>query len=193
MNTSEQIGEIALALAKVQGKIKDAGKDRKGFNYQYADLAQILQITRPILSENGIALLQDAAVNESMVEVTTRLIHQSGQWIEAGPLVMNAEPKKGLSQAQCVGSVVTYARRYALAALIGITQEDDDGSSAAEAPATLTKVQIEKITDLCKQADFDPANLATAYKVGSLEEIPADRFQSISKRLIERAKMDQAA
>lgn len=188
MNTSEQCNEIAAALARVQGSIKDAGKDRKGYGYQYADLAQILQISRPLLSAEGIAVIQEASGEEGMIAVTTRFAHQSGQWIEVGPLLMAAEPKKGMSQAQCVGSVVTYARRYALAAAMGITQEDDDGASGSEVTPTLSKAQIEKITALCDQAKFDPASIAGAYKSERIEDIPADRFGQIVKRLEQRIK-----
>ena len=133
MKTSDMINEIAADFAAAQGELTDAAKDQKGYGYQYADLSGVLQIARPVLSAHKICAIQEAATTQSGVSVTTRLCHASGQWIEFGPLTMEAEPKKGLSHAQCVGSVITYARRYALAAALGITQEDDDGASGKEA------------------------------------------------------------
>lgn len=132
MKTSEQINEVAAALAAAQGELADTPKDQSGYGYKYADLAGVHKIARPVLAKHGLAVVQDAAVEGVEVLVATRICHQSGQWLEVGPLRMEAEPKKGLSHAQCVGSVVTYARRYALTALLQIAGEDDDGTSAAE-------------------------------------------------------------
>jgi hypothetical protein len=131
MKTSDQLDQIAPSLASAQGQIRDAAKDQKGYGYTYANLASILQILRPVYAAHGLAVIQETATEGDAVEVLTRIIHSSGQWIETGPLRMAVEAKKGLSQAQCLGSVVTYARRYALAAAAGITQDDDDGASAA--------------------------------------------------------------
>ena len=133
MKTSDQINELGAALAKAQGAIRDAAKDTQGYNYSYANLASILQITRPLLSANGLSVMQEAAMDGDLITVTTRILHQSGQWVEMGPLAMTVEAKKGLSRAQCVGSVVTYARRYALSAALGITQDDDDGAQGGHA------------------------------------------------------------
>ena len=141
MQTSDQINELGAALAKAQGAIRDAAKDTQGYNYTYANLASILQITRPLLSANGLSVMQEAAMDGDLVTVTTRILHQSGQWVEMGPLAMTVEAKKGLSRAQCVGSVVTYARRYALSAALGITQDDDDGAQGGHAvPDTAPKL-----------------------------------------------------
>ena len=141
MKTSEQINEISAALAKAQFSITDAAKDKAGYGYKYADLATILQIARPILSTHNIAILQDTETLPDAVSVSTRLVHSSGQWIESSPLSMLVELKKGLSHAQCVGSVVTYARRYSLAALVGIAQEDDDAAKDKDSAEAAERVQ----------------------------------------------------
>lgn len=132
MQSSDTIDHISLALSKAQGEIEDVRKDQQGYGYKYADLAQVLSHARPILSRHELAVLQDAHMDGENLSVTTRIVHSSGQWLELGPLTMVVEPKKGLSHAQCVGSVVTYARRYALTAALGIAQEDDDGASGGE-------------------------------------------------------------
>lgn len=133
MKTSEQINEIAVALSAFQGEVQDVVKDTKAYGYYFADLAQLLKATRPLLAKHGLALIQlpfNGA--EGHVGVTTRVAHASGQWIEES-LELPVEAKKGLSQAQCAGSILTYLRRYAAGAVLCIASEaDDDGASGRD-------------------------------------------------------------
>lgn len=161
MKTSETLGEIAGAMAAMQSELVDAKKDQQGYSYRYADLAGILQIARPLASKNGIAIIQEAATEADMIAVTTRLIHKSGEWLEFNQLHMAVEPKKGLSQAQCVGSVVTYARRYALAAAIGITQDDDD-AAAGEKPTTKQTSRAPQQSQPAPKQTAKPANASSS-------------------------------
>jgi ERF superfamily len=136
MNRSESINELAAALSKAQGEYEAATKDQNNpnFNRRYADLASGLNACRAALSKNGIAVIQDPTVDmfgegeseAANVSVETQLVHSSGQWI-SGTLVM---PVEGVT-AQKIGSAITYARRYALFALVGIAPEDDDGNAAS--------------------------------------------------------------
>ena len=185
MNTSEQINELSAALSVAQGGLKDAAKDREAYNYKYADLASILKIARPILAQHGLAVVQEAGTDDNgMISVVTRIVHSSGQWLECAPLKMPVEPKKGLSQAQAAGSVVTYARRYALAALLGITQDDDDGAGATHEPvATLSAEHQASIHDLAEANGVDVARICAAYKAATLADIPASRYAQIVARI----------
>lgn len=124
---SEQINELAAALSIAQGKITGALKDSANpfFKSKYADLASVWDACRGPLSENGLAVIQTTAPNPDGVTVITTLAHKSGQWIR-GELHM--VPVK--SDPQGVGSCLTYARRYALAAIIGVAQVDDDANAA---------------------------------------------------------------
>jgi hypothetical protein len=133
MHTSESIDQVSAALSALQGEILDAPKEQQGYGYRYADLATVLQIVRPLAARHGLCVMQEAyTADTGSVSVLTRLAHSSGQWIEAGPLTMEVQPKKGLSEAQCAGMTVTYARRYALTALMGISQEDPDAAHEPE-------------------------------------------------------------
>ena len=129
---SQEIGEIAGALARAQmnlGKVvaDKSVKNKDGsLRYRYADLADALEACRSTLNAEGIAVLQLPSTSErNGIEVTTRLVHESGQWITSGPLFM---PVSG--GAQDVGSAITYARRYQLLAMVGLSPEDDDGQKA---------------------------------------------------------------
>ena len=121
---SEQINELALSLSKAQGIIENAKKDTENpfFKSKYADLAGIWDAIRKPLSDNGLSIVQGC--NESNHLVTT-LIHSSGQFISSLTPVFN-----GKGDAQGFGSGMTYARRYALSAIVGVAQEDDDGNDA---------------------------------------------------------------
>ena len=127
MPTSDTFVEFPKAFAVAQSEMENAVRDISGYNYKYADLAQILKIVRPVLSKYGLSVIQTPSVADGQVSVTTRIMHSSGEWIEEA-LCMPLEPTTNGSQAQAVGTVITYARRYALAAMCGIAQEDNDAA-----------------------------------------------------------------
>jgi hypothetical protein len=129
---SEQIADLAAALAIAQGRIGAAVKDRENphFRSTYATLASVRDACRAPLSENGIAVFQIPTERENVAFLVTRLVHKSGQWIES---VIRLVPSKAGPQA--FGSELTYACRYGLAALVGIPSVDDDGNAAEEQAA----------------------------------------------------------
>ena len=128
LTTSEAVNEIATALAKAQGAMDNASKDRSNpaFKSKYADLASVRDATSGPLSANGIAVLQAAATTADGVVVETRLIHTSGQWLAC---TVGATPKA--YDPQSIGSAITYLRRYGLMSMAGIAPEDDDGNAAS--------------------------------------------------------------
>ena len=130
MNHSEQINELAASLAKAQGQIDGAKKDSANpfFKSKYADLASVWEACRVQLSSNGLSVTQCPEESENGIAIETMLLHSSGQWIKSRYTM----PVSKLD-AQAVGSAITYARRYALSAIIGIAPEDEDGNSAAKA------------------------------------------------------------
>ena len=128
LTTSIEINEIAAALAKAQGAMDNASKDRSNpaFKSKYADLASVRDATSGPLSANGIAVLQAAATTADGVTVETRFVHTSGQWLAC---TIGAVPKA--YDPQSVGSAITYLRRYGLMSMAGIAPEDDDGNAAS--------------------------------------------------------------
>ncbi len=139
MEQSEQINELAASLSKAQGKITGALKDSSNpfFKTKYADLASVWDACREQLSANGLAVVQTVSGEGEMLRVTTSLIHSSGQWMRD---TLPLKPSK--SDPQGIGSAITYARRYALAAIVGVAQIDDD----AEAAMGRKQVEVAKIT-----------------------------------------------
>lgn len=120
MKTSEQINELAAALAKAQGDITNADKDKTNPHFQskYATLASTWDACRAPLSKNGLSVVQ---VVDGDVLIS-RLLHSTGQYIES---TMGIKPTQNSPQG--FGSALTYARRYSLQALVGIAPGDDVG------------------------------------------------------------------
>jgi hypothetical protein len=127
MNKSENIQDLAKALCAVQSKIKGAQKDSKNpfFDSKYADLQSVWDSCRELLGANGLSIAQTFEPCENGVVVTTTLLHSSGQWL-SGSLRLPAVKQ----DPQAYGSAITYGRRYALAAMIGIYQTDDDAEGS---------------------------------------------------------------
>ena len=136
LETSESIAKIAASLAKAQGSMRAALKDSVNphFRSRYADLAGVWDACREPLASNGLAVVQTPGeISERSITLTTLLCHESGEWMRSAFTIPVSK-----ADAQGVGSAVTYARRYALAAMVGIVQDDDDGN-AATGPALQRK------------------------------------------------------
>lgn len=134
--TSSEIGELAKALAAAQGEMTAAAKDASNphFKSRYATLASVWDAIRGPLSRNGLSVSQVLETPDAGpgVIVRTMLLHSSGQWI-ASRYVMPIPDKL---TPQAVGSAITYARRYALSAIVGIAPDDDDDGNAASVTPT---------------------------------------------------------
>ena len=123
--------ELASALAKAQGEMGGALKDRQNphFKASYATMASVVDAVRGPMSRAGVAWVQTTEVSGRTVSVETVLMHGSGERLACGKLT--AEAKDGGPQA--IGSVLTYLRRYSLMAAVGVAPEDDDGETAERA------------------------------------------------------------
>jgi hypothetical protein len=126
---SPQNIKIATAFVKAQAKIAGVTKSKVNdhFDSSYADLASVDAACRPILNEHGIGILQVPVPCEAgRLTLTTTLLHESGEWM-SGTGSMSLGRGDG---PQAYGSALTYARRYFLAAMVGLCPEDDDGNGA---------------------------------------------------------------
>lgn len=130
MEKSESITELAAALSAAQAEIKDAHKDATNpdFKSKYATLESVFGTIRPTLSKHGLAVSQFCLPTvDGNVGLETMLMHKSGEWILSAITL-----KATKDDAQGAGSAITYARRYALSAIVGIaTEDDDDGNQSA--------------------------------------------------------------
>jgi hypothetical protein len=143
MKTSEQINELAMALAKAQGKIQSAIKDKENsyLKNKYASLDSIWDACRKPLSENGLSITQWPSVDGEHLEMGQLLMHSSGQYIQYDPLRVKLDK----INAQGIGIATTYARRYMLASAIGVTaDEDNDAQDIVDTPPSGKKQPASK-------------------------------------------------
>ena len=140
LNKSDSLKQLGSALAKAQGEFSPIPKNiavevttRNGgkYTFHYADYTMITSTVRPILVKFGSSYSHQMKATESgnLILVTT-LLHESGEWMASEyPIKIKAEEK---DSAQAQGSAITYARRYSLSALLGLSTEDDNDGNGAE-------------------------------------------------------------
>src|SRR5580765_1948912 len=143
MLQSAEINELATALAKAQGSMENATVNRVNphFKSKYADMGSVLSAIRQPLSANGLSIVQQIQMRyrngepgyrngepaEAGLILRTILMHSSGQFIAT------EYPLPATQSQQAMGSALTYARRYCIAALVcNASDEDDDANGAAE-------------------------------------------------------------
>lgn len=170
MKTSDEIGEISTDLAKAQAVIVNPSKDgiNPHFRSKYATLDNGLNIVRECLSKHNICVVQATRVEGNILMLDTRLMHKSGQWIEAEYPVC-AFPAKQIE----MGSSITYSRRYSLFSLVGIAGEEDDDGNAAVTPTHAPK--REKPAELNEDNSSLILNdlLTSMKKCASIDELEA--------------------
>lgn len=170
MDKSETIIELAKALAKAQGQISPALKDSENphFRSKYADLSSVWAACRKPLTDNGLSVVQMPvdAPTPSSVALTTLLLHTSGEYISS---TVSAPLTK--QDAQGIGSALTYLRRYALSAIIGVVADDDDDGNAASRPHT---------------------NGASSYSPPARQSSPAPAAKPVAQSADRRDLMDRA-
>lgn len=163
MKHSDEINHIAPAWVKAQQALQKAAKDASNpaFRSKYADLPAVCDAAYPALHANGLAVMQDVATTEAGVEVTTRVLHTSGQWFEFGPITIPLSKR----DAHGVGSGTTYGRRFGLSAAVGVVADDDDGNAA-----------VGRSHD--KPASFSVPAPATVVQATTGEEVPLAKAEA---------------
>jgi hypothetical protein len=137
---SEEISLLAEALAKAQGTIKNPIKNKTvsvttksghKYEFQYADLTAIMDAAKRPLADNGLSYVQLLQQSEdAKYKLHTMLLHASGQWIESvTPLLVQEQG------SQAFGSALTFMKRYALSAMLGIAADSDDDANVADGNA----------------------------------------------------------
>lgn len=190
---SPTLENLFAALAKAQEEIEVASKDSANpfFKSRYADLTEVIRVSRPALTKNGLSVLQRVMGNgDGRNYLYTRLCHVSGEWIESCmPLVSKDQTM------QAMGSAITYARRYAYASMVGVVSadEDDDGNRAAgkkpetpkNGPARITQAQAKDILEQIMEFGEEDLmeNVLRHYNINSLAYLPASKYKDVMKNL----------
>lgn len=201
---SEQLHELFTALAKAQSEMKTAGLNAQNpyFKSNYADLSEIVRVSRPSLSKNGLAVIQQILPNEDGQNILhTLLCHSSGQWIETRMRILPSKP-----DVQSLASYITYLRRYSYAAIVGVvtTDEDDDGERAVyedrqtyakgtalnnkynpkeQSYETITKEQLDELEyELGEYPDI-AEQVLDGLRIQSLADMPKSKFMASVTRI----------
>lgn len=166
MNTSPTIAELAKALSAAQGEMTHAAKDAENPAFKrgnkastYADLASVIDAIRAPFAAHGLSYVQIVEPHDVRVIVTTRLMHESGEWIDSTISLPLAS-----ATAHGYGSALTYARRYPLAAIAGISQADDDGNAASGKPEPAAPIRMDESIMANHQAAIEGADTLEALK-----------------------------
>jgi len=167
MKQSENVSELIESLAKAKlsfTKAKKSGKNN-AFNKSgtpYSTIDDILEACNIPLANNGLVVLQDPEFVEGRLVLTTRIYHKSGQWIESALSV-----KPASDTAQSIAGAITYSKRYALVAMLGLAcgEEDDDGNAAsgADDPKIPPKMPVPTLASIM-------AKYIALYKIDKVSE-----------------------
>ena len=179
---SESIAALSKALTQVQGSVEGAvkGKVNPAFKSKYADLTSVWEACREPLVMNGLSVVQfPGEMIDNRMTLTTQLSHESGEWMRCTLSIPLTK-----ADAQGYGSAVTYARRYALAAVVGVCPEDDDGNAAsrgaarndAKAEDRISEAQRVELMALAAGKNTDMKAFCTFYKINALPELPASKY-----------------
>jgi len=187
---SESIGKLAEALAKAQSTMVEAKEDSKNpfFKSNYADLTSIWRACKESLTTQGLSISQVTGFVDGQVFLVTTLLHSSGEWMKGFyPLYL------GKQDPQAVGSAITYARRYALAAIVGVCKEgeDDDAEKAQDRKAPKELITDEQLKSLIKAVGSDTEAkdiILKRFAAKAFNEIPKENFATMMTWLETRAK-----
>jgi len=165
METNAQT-QYSEALVAAIGELSNVPKTASNpyFKSKYAPLDAIIEATRPILAKHGLAVTQQPLFLEGSAGVETTILHKGGHSTTTTLLL----PLKDQSP-QGVGSAITYARRYSLAAVLGITSEDDDDGNVStglhdQKPITVTRPAIAKVMDKKDAAPRPVGSVTTTWR-----------------------------
>jgi len=133
MKTSQTITKLASAIAKFQGQVPVIPKSEQAYGYKYAALDTIIEHIRQPLAKNGLSFLHLVGEGGS---VSCMVLHESGEYIQSDYVSLpldNSNPRT--SSIQKMGSAITYAKRYTLSAMLGLSvDEDTDAAPPNQAP-----------------------------------------------------------
>ena len=125
MLQGEKITDLLAELVEVQNELPTMPKSSQAYGYKYTDLDTITQTIKPILHNHGIGYIQSVGgLSMDGMTLTTRIFNKAGQYIEDTAALPAINSTKN-NAAQTLGMSITYMRRYALCAMLGITSDED--------------------------------------------------------------------
>ena len=139
---------IYKKIAEIQEELGTMKKSKKGYNYMYFDINQLLEQLPPLLKKHNLTLTQPLTILGERATITTVLTDNDemedsvDQSVKAGKMVQFTTPLPDVQDPQKMGSAITYMRRYALQSLFALEAEDDDAESASKGRIKKEEVQF---------------------------------------------------
>jgi hypothetical protein len=167
MSTQNNPAFVAMVAAytELQNPPKTSRVSAGPKSYHFAPLPEILDLVRPILGKHGLCVRFTTQPQDGAVLVVCEVVHTTGTIVGQAALL-----SPGGNNMQAVGSGLTYARRYALTAALGIAaDDDDDGESAKPAP---------KAHSVAPPKPSEPPPLSQVLAATGLTEAQVDRYRS---------------
>ena len=191
MEQSENINELATALAKAQAEIRNPGKNTKNtfFKNEYADLTAVLGCIRPVAAANGLSFIQAVEAYNGNVAVSSQISHSSGQWIKQ---VASVEvPKSSKNPIQDLGSMATYLKRYQAQSMWAICADEDTDAQ----DLGIEDINDEKVAHLDAMLDSTKSSKEAFLKVYGVENLKSltDSQYEKAKKQLQQKKAKQAA
>jgi hypothetical protein len=192
MQNEPGMSKLAEAMSKAWPELKNAtlNKVNPHFKSRYADLPAIIDAVREPLAKHGMSFAQTTHMTGDGLVLRTTLLHSSGQSISSEyPLPMM------LDKPQQMGSALTYARRYSLAAICGIAADEDDDANAAQSVKNgkpITDEQKDELTDMLEASGADRKRFCAHMGVSAIADIPASRFAEAKTALQAKIKQNGA-
>lgn len=185
MKMSAEVNEVFAAFSAFQHEVTDVKRDTAALKHKYATLDQVLHVSRQLLASHGLGVTQLIGnCSGEHVEIETIILHKSGQFFSTkmmfamGKIPLNSSGRESINMAQFVGLNISYARRYGLLAILGMTQEDND----AEIPQQ--KVQQKTYAQRPQHSqEIDVRKLSIAQLHGLIKqyEVPVDKIDKIKE------------
>ena len=195
---SEKIELVAKALHQLQNELENINRDTKAYNYKYATLASCLDHVRPLLFKYDLSVCQVGDFDDNgNYYVVTYLLHNSGQYITSRFIYKKEADANGIKvggdvEMKDLGLRISYIRRYALCAILGLTQADDEDKLdlLVNKPQKFQKplppvYNQEKTSDvnkkkllqtLCETNGIDVKDFAKHYNLGALNESELNEY-----------------
>lgn len=134
MRTSEETTNLMKAMIASAPEIRSIAKNKQAYGYKYATLDSLIDMLRDVLPKHGLWFTQmPTRRSEEESVLTTRVFHESGEWLEDSILMTDTELQGKANDTQKLGASITYFRRYVLSSIFGVSADEDvDGNLASK-------------------------------------------------------------
>jgi len=187
MNLEHNNAALAKAFAMAQSEVENASKGSLNphFKNKYADLAEVLNTVRPTFAKHGLSIVQSSAYDGIMVHVTTAILHAEG-----GHITSTASCVPAKADAQGIGASTTYLRRYALAAMCGVAQEDLDGQDSmhTKTAAPASEAEIADVKSTMEELGVDEEAFLKYLALKSINDLTKPSVTKAKAALAAKAK-----